>query len=620
MHAMPHTALRLRGMKRSIGMKCSGWICLLLLVALPASALEVQQVVWGFDGQVVPGRFNLLSVLVADNAAAPFDGTVNFYKSRGLADRVGAIYRTPCYLSPLTTRWLQFYVYIENQYDQWCLEWDRGADDHYDLQPPKWGPPARVLLSGSETALSTASAFKRFREDLFPPTVAATSGLDSLLLDHVPHWEPAKRQAFLDWLRAGGKVHLLLGADGRYPVFADELAVLNVSEQTDGGAGILPAKSGQAGSLPHFRVGAGLVVRHAATARDIKLADVQEDDSLLREFKPGAPATSPQTADSFLGALAQLSQRHYNWALIYLLAIAYAALVGPVNLRAGRKLADYRLRIALLLATIAAFALLFDFVGRRGQGEASVIHSLSYARAIDGDTYDVTQWINVFATHGAHYTITHAGPHNLYATGQDYEPVNGVIENGKGGRFVVDLPMFSRRAFLHEAEMKGANVPLKIVSWDGAGTLKHLVLTAGPDFNRQVLDGWLVQGDRIYTMKATKDGLEFEDLGSQSLQTFLSAAGSHPTAVAYGYPQANAVTDVEGQFRKCARPLIAWSLGAVDFTGLNKSSPAAIERVQVFLFARSPESFHITGSELGHETGYVLYHFDLFKPETGEGK
>jgi hypothetical protein len=567
--------------------------------ALEVSALEVRQVQWGFDGQVVPGRFNLLSVLVADTDAAPFDGTVSFYKSRGLAERVGAVYKTPCYLSPLTTRWLQFYVYIENQYDQWRLDWGRGPDDHYDLQPPKWGPPARVLLSASETTLATASAFKRFPEELFPPTVAATSGLDSLLLDHVPHWEPAKRKAFLDWLRAGGKVHLLPGADGRYPAFADELAVLN-------------------SSADRVRIGAGLIVRHAATARDIRLPDVQQDDVPLREFKPGAAPMPAQTADSFLGALALLSQRHYNWAFIYLLAIAYAALVGPVNLRLGRKLADYRLRIALLLATIAAFAVLFNFVGRRGQGEASVIHSLSYARAIDGDTYDVTQWINVFATRGAHYTITHPGPHNLYATGQDYEAVNGVIENGRGGRFVVDLPMFSRRAFLHEAEMKGANIPVKIVSWDGAATLQHLVLTAGPDFNRQILEGWLVRGDRVYAMKATKDGLEFGNSDSQSLQTFISTAGS-PQAVSYGYPQATAVADVEGRFRKCVKPLVAWSLGAVDITRLNQPSRAANERVQLYLFARSPEGFRITGSEMGQETGYVLYHFNLFKPETAEG-
>ena len=105
---VPPIAVRPRLERHCIGMKCCWWICLWLLAAAPVSALEVQQVKWGFDGQVVPARFNLLSVLVANPSAAPFDGTVNLYKGRGLEERVGAVYRSPCYLSPLTTRWLQF--------------------------------------------------------------------------------------------------------------------------------------------------------------------------------------------------------------------------------------------------------------------------------------------------------------------------------------------------------------------------------------------------------------------------------------------------------------------------------------------------------------------------------
>ena len=600
MHVMPHTALRWRGENRCIRMNCSGWIGLLIFAAVSVSALEVQQVKWGFDGQVVPGRFNLVSVLVANSDPAPFDGAVNFSKSRGLAERVGAVYEIPCYLSPLTTRWLQFYVYIDNQYVQWRVEWGRGPDDHYDIPAPKWGPAAQVLLSDSEKTLGTISAFKQFPEDLFPPTAAATSGLDSLLLDHAPHWEPAKRRAFLDWLRAGGKVHLLIGADGRYPEFSDELSVLN-------------------SSLERVRSGAGVIVRHAATARDIQIRDVQEGGFPLRQFKPGEQDMPAQTADSFFRTLTQLSQRRYSWEFIYILAIAYAALVGPANLRLGRKLADYRLRILLLLATVAGFALLFDLVGRRGQGETSAVHSLSCARAIDGDTYDVMQWVNIFAVRGAHYTITHAASHNLYATGQDYEAVNGLIESGQDGRFVVDIPMFSRRALLHEGEMKGAHIPVKIVSWDGTEALKQLVLTVGPDFTKQVLEGWAVQGDQIYAMKFAKDELEFGDSDKQSLNEFISAPGLQQFGVPYGYPQGNVVTDVEGQFRKCVKPLIAWSLGAVDFTKPNALSSSANGRVQIFLFARSPDSFCITGSELGHEVGYVLYHFDLFKPGTAGG-
>jgi hypothetical protein len=66
MHLMPHTAPRLRGGYRCIWMNCTWWICLLLFAAVSVSALEVQQVKWGFDGQFVPCRFNLNSVLVAN--------------------------------------------------------------------------------------------------------------------------------------------------------------------------------------------------------------------------------------------------------------------------------------------------------------------------------------------------------------------------------------------------------------------------------------------------------------------------------------------------------------------------------------------------------------------------
>ncbi len=595
MRRVPYTATRLCGENCCIWMKCFRWLYLLLLfIATSASALDVQQIKWGFDDKVVPGRFNVISVLVANSSSEPFDGTVDFYKSRGL-ERVGAINQMPCYLSPLTARWLQFYVFVDNQYDQWRLEWGRGADDHHDMEAPKWSSPAQVILFDADAPLSAASAFKQFPDELFPPTVAATSGLDSLLLDHAPRWEQAKRQAFLDWLRAGGKVHLLMGADGRYPIFKDELDVLNTSAD-------------------RARIGSGLVVRHAATAREIKKQDVQDDVS-SRELKPNEQIPN-QTTDSFFRVLSRMSQRHYSWGGIYLLALAYLALVGPGIFVAGRKVADYRLRIALLLATIAGFTLLFNFVGRRGQGESSVVHSLSYARAIDGDTYDVTQWVNVFVARGADYTITHAAPHNLYATGQDYEAVNGLIENGKDGKFLVDLPMFSRRAFLHEAEMKGINIPVKVENWNGAEKLTRLTVTVGPDFTKQILDGWVVLGNRIYKMKSVNGRLEFAVADSQPLDDFVSDSNQQLFQSSYAYMSDDTVTNVENQFRKMATPLIAWSLGAENIGQTKLLPPQPGDRAQLFLFARSPESFSVHGSDFGHETGYVLYHFNLFKPES----
>jgi uncharacterized membrane protein YhaH (DUF805 family) len=570
-----------------------GWIFILLLTLASASALQVQQVRWGFDGTVVPGRFNLLSVLLDNPSSEPFDGSVNLYKVRGVEQRLGALYGNPCYVSPLTARWVQFYVYVENQYDEWRVEWGRGADNHQKLDPPKFGPPGQVMLSSSDMTLESGNSFRHFPEELFPPTAAATSGLNSLLLDHAPRWELPKRQAFLDWLRAGGTVHLLMGADGHYPTFSDELSVLNATPE-------------------RLRLGAGLVVRHNATLQQIHKQDVEDNDIPLRKYKSNDPVDY-QTTDMFLRTLSQLSHPNHNWALIYLLAFAYLALVGPGNLLFGKRFRDYRLRIVLLLAIIAAFTGLFSLVGRRGQGEASVVHTLSYARSIDGDHYNVMQWINVFATHGAHYTITHAAPHNLYATGQDYESVNGLIMSGKDGRFIVDVPMFSRRALLHEAEMKGPDLSVKILNWDGGATLNKLTLSVQPEFTRQILKGWIVQGDEVYPMEITDGRLEFRSAGSQSLSGLVSQNESQPAPYINPYDR-NGNIDVEGEFKKLAAPLMNWSLSTRDFT--NTSAPLVTGRVDLFLFARSPESFGITGRQFGREVGYVLYHFDLFKPES----
>jgi hypothetical protein len=579
-------------------MKRSWWICIPLFAAVSASALEIRQVRWGFDGQVVPGRFNLLSVLVADSSGAPFDGALNLYKHRGLEQRVGALYSTPCYLSPLTARWVQFYLYVDKSYDQWRLEWGPGLNDHQDLPAPKWSRPAQVLLSDPATPLAAVSAFKPFPEELFPPTSAATRGLDSLLLDHAPRWEPAKRQAFLDWLRAGGTVHLLLGPDGHYPVFTGELGVLNQPEE-------------------RCRVGAGWVVRHPADCRTIRPENVAPGEASLSEANPQDPEAPFQVADTFFQALALLSHPRHSWGWIYALAFVYLAVVGPGILLAGRRLADYRLRLLLLVATVAGFAWLFSVAGRRGQGEASVIHTLSYARAIDGDTYEVTQWVNVFATRGAHYSITHAAPHNLYATGQDFEPVNGRIQSGREGRFLVDIPMYSRRAFLHEAEMKGAAIPLTILNWEGTETLKGLTLTAGPGVTKRVLEAWIVQGDRWYAMKTQEDRLELVESSGRELSALLKAASLHPPGFGPRYAAASDDEGVgeEARFRKLVKPLIAWSLGTTkELTDHAGSLRATDGRAQLFLFMRSPDTFGVSEPRFGREIGYVLYHLDLFRP------
>jgi hypothetical protein len=389
-----------------------------------------------------------------------------------------------------------------------------------------------------------------------------------------------------------------LNAEGHYPVFQDELNVLNSSES-------------------QLSIGAGSVVRHASTVRELQKTDMPAP----AQFGFNASTSVPeQTTDSLLQILSRMSQRQYNWAGIYLLSFLYLALVGPGIFYYASKWKDYRLRIVLLLATVTVFSLIFNWVGRRGQGETSVTHSLSYARAIEGNKYDVMQWGNIFAVHGAHYSITHDSPHNLYATARDYEPVNGVIINGKDGRFVADIPMFSRRPYLHAAEMNGIDIPAKIVQWDGSTVLKHFSVSIGTDFSKQVLGGWAVLGDQVYAMKLKNDCLEFDDAYKEEYEMFASSAGQPwVNNMMYDQPQAKIPADSEEHFQKMAKALIPWSLGPGWATNQTTGATTPAKRVQLFLFARSPKSFAIKSAELGSEVGYVLYHFVLNSPEK-EGK
>ena len=128
-------------------------------------------------------------------------------------------------------------------------------------------------------------------------------------------------------------------------------------------------------------------------------------------------------------------------------------MVGPVHYRYGRKI-DYRVSIAAFLGTVALFGWLFSVIGRRGYGESQTVHSLAIAHSLGGARHDVTQWISAFATRGDLYTLTHEAPANLYAA-PSMEAINGRILNGKDGRFLADIPLYSSRQFVHRAAMTG---------------------------------------------------------------------------------------------------------------------------------------------------------------------
>jgi hypothetical protein len=191
-------------------------VALLAAFGQRASALEVDEVVWGFDGKVVKGCFNPLSILVSNRSAEAFDGTLVLQQSVG-SNEVDARLEEAVFLSPNSSRWVQFYPFVLFGYESW--EQSAGRRQRFSIDEPAVGERSTVFLSDPDDFLRTGVAMKRFSDSLFPPFVGATSGLKTVVLDHVPRWEESRRRSFLNWLHGGGTVHLLQSATGEHPEF-----------------------------------------------------------------------------------------------------------------------------------------------------------------------------------------------------------------------------------------------------------------------------------------------------------------------------------------------------------------------------------------------------------------
>ncbi len=575
---------------------------LLLLGAGRAAALEVQQVLWGFDGRVVPGRFNPVSVLMANPGGGAFDGPMTLAPTLGYGGPRGAAYVQPVFIGPQSARWVQFEAFAGSGVEEFSLVWGRGAKDReaFDRQLPT-GPPACVWLVDASDAFARPGAFKAFPDQLFPTTVAATDGLDAVILDYAPRWEPARREAFLDWLRRGGTVHLVQGAKGELPVFTDTLAVLNGDGET-------------------VRVGAGQVVRHRVARTELRPETLTARGFPPRELQTPQNPVVHNFEETLYQRLASLTRPNVSWWLLNSLTFLYIALIGPVAWRLARRM-DFRWTIAGFLGVVALFGLAFSIVGRRGYGESQTVHSLSIARSLGGARWDVTQWLSAFATSSGEYTLTHAAPANLYATSSNDDAARGQILSGKDGKFLAEIPLFSSRTFTHRGVMQGDDASVTVEKWESGSEnsgwphgrlLKALVLKTGPGFPRDVIEMSALYGDRIYALARVGDRYELKDGSGTPIGDLFEVNKLRPLTNNFTYGGNN--TQPAERLREVLPLLQARALGTDAITPRIPERPLPANQLQLLIAAPAPPGFHMQGKGFGHENGMVLYVQDIFQP------
>lgn len=568
-------------------------IVVLALLAASAQALEVQQTLWGFDGHVVPDRFNPISVLVSNSGNLAFDGALTLQPESGSPGGGGVSYVQPVFLAPRTSRWVQFYVQMGSSAGRYSLRWGRGAKEGFDFdETVNTGAPACVWLRDLDSPLAAASTLKSFPDLLFPTTAVGADGLDAVVLDHIPKWEPARREAFLDWVKLGGIVHLLPAVDGSLPVFGEDLKELDSKEAVT-------------------RIGAGRVVHHTASARDVSAQYLAERGYPARTLETAKSPIVYDMDSTFFRDLSSLTRPKVTWPLINFLMIAYVLIIGPIHNYFRRRM-DYRVSIAAFLGCVAVFGLALGITGRRGYGESQTVHSLGIARSLGGGKVDVTQWVSAFATSGDRYDLTHRAAANLYAPDRFAEAGSGLIFNGKDGHILADVPLYSARSFLHRAIMTGDDTSVTVEKWGGGPTsLKELRLKVGPGFPKGAGDIRAIHGGLIYELELRDGALELKG-ASQNLPAYFSTDKLNNAR--YRNYGSNGNPSTSEVLRVVQPMLAAKAISQPGIFPITVSAPKGRADLQLLIPAPAPPSMHLQGKGFAREDGWVLYVQDVYKP------
>ena len=611
-------------MKSRIGLVIWMIACLSPLGSVNAAELlRIEGVAWGFDGKVVPNAFNPVSFSLHNDSNDPMNLPLVLERSNGVQPVDAPIGVAgpldPVYLAPGSSRRVQMFVYVQSHASDFILSWGRDPSQRLDLtanQQVTVGSPATVILYDTEAVTSRGSGLPRFDESYFPVSVSGTAGLAAVVLDHDPRLQTIQQQAFLDWIRAGGVVHLMEPSEGELPEFSGELAVLNspIDEQ---------------------RFGAGLVVRHHVPMSDLDRS-VAELTMLPRQPLQMKPAPeNEQTPENMYGGnwvdwdvgnhvytrVKQMTRPDHNWPLIYLMSLVYLLLIFPGCWLIGRRKADYRMTYGAMLGAVVLFSMGFKQVGQRGYGEQTAMHAMTIAQPLEGGRLMFRQWANLFVTNGDDYRIHHAGNGLLYSSGQSNEAVRGWIVSPPAGQFIADVPPFSSRTIAAAGVAETGGFTPVVEELTMQQNLESLRLRIDPPLAQPPATIKALYRDQFYDLQPSSDG-GYELKGpAGTFEAGLQADRWHEYGYNYGFGYDDDVSE-DQLFLSGLGPLLATSVGVHDAEG-QKRFRLADDRVRVFMYAGMPDSLYAhleyaaaPDAEVpAKRDGRVLYMFDVFPPE-----
>ena len=479
-------------------------VCVLLGVLLPTAHVAAQGItkvriadkVWGFDGRVMTGQFMPLSIELDNLSDEPIEAQATLKSVAGMIRDTGGTATQSVFLSPHSRRWVQFYPFIFGMTTSWRFEL-RTAEETFtfdpidqprsvfegnSLQMPQDGQslPA-VILDRPGAIVKIPTTVKHMPEEIFPPYSTATHGLYALFMDHVPDWETPRQEALLSWLKAGGRLHLLQDQNNQTLRFSGPLAPLN-------------------DPFVEFHVGSGNVTRHDfqrdQLSKDIvttvvtppglsesELAEVAKFNETNGNSTFGFGSSVAEDEELFY-ELRQLTQPKHMWWLIFLLSLCYVGLIFPgCWVLSRQRTLHFLVTYGAIAGLAAVFSLMFLFIGRRGYGESTCMHSAAIARCEDDTHCSLLQMTTLFVTDGNTYSIDDKDHQTLLASGTSEENVDALITSGNTASFVSRIPPYSSQAVRSRRRLPTENWELAITSLkQQADELTELTVAFGEKF------------------------------------------------------------------------------------------------------------------------------------------
>ena len=548
---------------------------ILLLSFATLAAAEVRDVVWGFNGTVVPGTFAPCELLLANPADKPVSGQVRLRDAGALG---GVPWVAEIWLPPGGEQRLRLMPFIraDDNERRFTLSWANGRSIA-DLPVPALAAPGAVLLV-DDGGVPRRARLPQLPAGRFPGNAALLDGLDCVVSDGPPRsWEPVQADALAAWVQGGGTLALLPGAR-----LADLAPGLQPGGNGNGNG------RGRVLVLPLVREACGLEQLAAAGWKAPQLTEEGRSDDL--------DAAVAQR-------LAELVRPDHPWGLIRTVLIVFALLIG-VFWWLGRRGFDWRWLHLGLIALITVTSVALALLGRRGYGESAVWTSIAVLRPC-GTQVAAEVRSSVFVTSGGQRAIRHGGGMNLYACPGEESSINGVVG---GGALITEIPLYSSRHLLWRGTVALAQPSVEVVERDHGGRPSRLRIAGANGalvaavWHGGVLRRLASQADGWHENGGTETPQQLRDSPRRSQVADLGEAGGTETQQLRDSPRRSQVADL-GEAGHALFPQLA--LRALD---LRVQRP---ERPCLLLLAPIPAGLApVEGLSEPHR-GLALWRIDL---------